>query len=41
MGCVRCREHAVALCAAAGFEPRVRHISDDYLVVQNLVAALG
>jgi DNA-binding transcriptional LysR family regulator len=38
MGCVRCREHAVALCTAAGFEPRVRHISDDYLVVQNLVA---
>jgi DNA-binding transcriptional LysR family regulator len=38
MGCVRCREHAVALCAAAGFEPRVRHVSDDYLVVQNLVA---
>ena len=38
MGCVRCREHALALCAAAGFEPRVRHVSDDYLVVQNLVA---
>jgi DNA-binding transcriptional LysR family regulator len=38
MGCARCREHAVALCTAAGFEPRVRHVSDDYLVVQNLVA---
>ncbi len=38
MGCVRCREHAVALCTAAGFEPRVRHLSDDYVVVQNLVA---
>jgi molybdate transport repressor ModE-like protein len=38
MGCVRCREHAVAVCAAAGFEPRVRHVSDDYVVVQNLVA---
>jgi molybdate transport repressor ModE-like protein len=38
MGCLRCREHAVALCRAAGFEPRVRHVSDDYLVVQNLVA---
>ena len=38
MGCARCREHAVAVCAAAGFEPRVRHLSDDYVVVQNLVA---
>ena len=38
MGCVRCREHAIAVCAAAGFEPRVRHLSDDYVVVQNLVA---
>jgi DNA-binding transcriptional LysR family regulator len=38
MGCARCREHAVAVCAAAGFEPRVRHVSDDYVVVQNLVA---
>jgi molybdate transport repressor ModE-like protein len=38
MGCTRCREHAVAVCAAAGFEPRVRHVSDDYVVVQNLVA---
>jgi DNA-binding transcriptional LysR family regulator len=38
MGCARCREHALALCAAAGFAPRVRHLSDDYLVVQNLVA---
>ena len=38
MGCVRCREHAVAVCAAAGFEPWVRHLSDDYVVVQNLVA---
>jgi molybdate transport repressor ModE-like protein len=38
MGCARCREHAVSLCAAAGFQARVRHVSDDYLVVQNLVA---
>ena len=38
MGCARCREHAMAVCAAAGFEPRVRHVSDDYVVVQNLVA---
>lgn len=39
VGCERCRQHAVELCAAAGFEPVVRHTSDDYVVVQNLVAA--
>lgn len=38
VGCERCRAHAVALCAAAGFAPAVRHVSDDYVVVQNLVA---
>jgi DNA-binding transcriptional LysR family regulator len=38
VGCERCRAHAMQLCAAAGFEPRVRHVSDDYVVVQNLVA---
>lgn len=38
VGCMRCREHAVALCAAASFEPDVRHVTDDYVVVQNLVA---
>ena len=38
VGCDRCRAHAVALCAAAGFTPSVRHVSDDYVVVQNLVA---
>jgi DNA-binding transcriptional LysR family regulator len=38
VGCERCRAHAVALCAAASFEPDVRHVSDDYVVVQNLVA---
>ena len=38
VGCDRCRAHAVALCAAAGFVPSVRHVSDDYVVVQNLVA---
>lgn len=37
-GCVRCREHLVASCRTAGFEPRVLHESDDYVVVQNLVA---
>ncbi len=38
VGCERCREHALGLCAAAGFEPDVRHATDDYVVVQNLVA---
>ncbi|CAB4704075.1 MAG: LysR family transcriptional regulator [Actinobacteria bacterium] len=38
VGCPRCREHAVLVCAGAGFEPQVRHVSDDYVVVQNLVA---
>ena len=28
----------MSLCEAAGFSPRVRHVSDDYVVVQNLVA---
>lgn len=37
-GCERCRQHLVASCHAAGFEPRVLHESDDYVVVQNLVA---
>jgi molybdate transport repressor ModE-like protein len=38
VGCERCREHAVQVCAEAGFVPTVRHVSDDYVVVQNLVA---
>ncbi len=38
VGCARCRAHTMLLCAEAGFEPRVRHVSDDYVVVQNLVA---
>lgn len=37
-GCERCRQHLVASCRAAGFEPRLLHESDDYVVVQNLVA---
>lgn len=37
-GCERCREHLLACCRAAGFEPRLRHTTDDYVVVQNLVA---
>ncbi len=38
-GCVRCRAHLVERCATAGFEPAIRHVTDDYVVVQNLVAA--
>jgi molybdate transport repressor ModE-like protein len=38
VGCERCRAHALAVCADAGFQPVVRHVSDDYVVVQNLVA---
>lgn len=38
-GCDRCRAHLVALCDVAGFAPDIRHVSDDYVVVQNLVAA--
>lgn len=37
-GCERCRRHLVDRCRAAGFEPRLVHESDDYVVVQNLVA---
>ena len=38
VGCERCRAHALLVCTEAGFEPAVRHVSDDYVVVQNLVA---
>jgi len=38
VGCARCRAHTLLLCAQAGFDPQVRHVSDDYVVVQNLVA---
>ncbi len=37
-GCKRCREHLMACCRTAGFEPVLRHTTDDYVVVQNLVA---
>lgn len=39
VGCQRCRAHTLERCDEAGFAPRVRHVSDDYVVVQNLVAA--
>jgi molybdate transport repressor ModE-like protein len=37
-GCERCRQHLLERCRDAGFEPRLLHESDDYVVVQNLVA---
>ncbi len=37
-GCVRCRTHLVERCEAAGFSPQVRYESDDYVMVQHLVA---
>ncbi|SEF00445.1 DNA-binding transcriptional regulator, LysR family [Streptomyces sp. 3213] len=38
-GCERCREHLVAACGRAGFEPVVEFETDDYVAVQALVAA--
>ena len=38
-GCLRCRTHLQALARTAGFQPDIRHTTDDYVVVQNLVAA--
>lgn len=37
-GCVRCRGHLIECCERAGFTPHLRHTTDDYVVVQNLVA---
>jgi molybdate transport repressor ModE-like protein len=37
-GCDRCRAYLLQACREAGFEARVRHITDDYVVVQSLVA---
>jgi DNA-binding transcriptional LysR family regulator len=37
-GCERCRQHLVERCREEGFEPLLTHESDDYVVVQNLVA---
>jgi DNA-binding transcriptional LysR family regulator len=38
-GCDRCRSHLLSLCADEGFEPRIGYISDDMVVMQELVAA--
>ena len=37
-GCDRCRAHLVHLAEQAGFTPQIRHVTDDYVVVQSLVA---
>nr|WSX50102.1 LysR substrate-binding domain-containing protein [Streptomyces sp. NBC_00974] len=37
-GCPSCAAHLAHICGAAGFSPDVRHSTDDYVVVQNLVA---
>jgi DNA-binding transcriptional LysR family regulator len=34
-----CRQHVIAACRAAGFEPRIAFESDDYQVLQGLIAA--
>ncbi len=38
-GCERCRGHLLALCHAAGFEPRIGYESDDMVLIQSLVGA--
>lgn len=38
-GCERCQAHLLRACAAAGFTPDVRFTTDDYVAVQELVAA--
>ena len=38
-GCVSCRKHLVREAVKAGFTPDIRHSTDDYVVVQALVAA--
>jgi molybdate transport repressor ModE-like protein len=38
-GCERCRGHLLALCDAAGFEPRIGYESDDMVLMQALVTA--
>ncbi|MCL2782754.1 MAG: LysR substrate-binding domain-containing protein [Propionibacteriaceae bacterium] len=33
-----CHDHLIDLCHAAGFDPHVRYVSDDYAITQELVA---
>ena len=37
-GCISCRKHLLTSTSAAGFTPDIRHSTDDYVVVQALVA---
>lgn len=37
-GCERCRAHLLEVCQGEGFVPQIRHTTDDYVVVQALVA---
>lgn len=37
-GCERCRAHLLTTAARAGFDPDIRHVTDDYVLVQSLVA---
>ncbi|MDP9187763.1 MAG: LysR substrate-binding domain-containing protein [Actinomycetota bacterium] len=34
-----CRDHVISACRSAGFEPKISFESDDYQVIQGLVAA--
>lgn len=38
-GCERCRAHVEEICSTAGYVPRIRHATDDYVLVQNMVTA--
>jgi DNA-binding transcriptional LysR family regulator len=38
-GCERCRTHLLWLCQRAGFAPRIRFSTDDYVAAQALVVA--
>src|SRR5919112_1735136 len=38
-GCDRCRSHLISVCAEEGFDPRIGYVSDDMVVMQELVAA--
>jgi DNA-binding transcriptional LysR family regulator len=38
-GCERCRDHLLRTCQRAGFTPRIRFTTDDYVAAQALVAA--
>jgi DNA-binding transcriptional LysR family regulator len=38
-GCERCRTHLVDMCQRAGFEPEIRYVTDDMVLMQALVGA--